>query len=147
MSLLSASILFADIRVGETFPPFKLVDQFDKTVKIERRGVTTLLLSFQKGVSSEINRYIESKAKTFLKEHNILYISDVSNIPSLILSWFAIPKMQKFDFKIALIYDKELSKIVPREEDRVTVVTLLDNNVTSIKFVEPKVLDTLFFLP
>jgi len=143
ISILCVSALFADIKVGETLPTFKLVDQFDEKVEVETKGDTILIFSFQKDVSSEIKKYIDGKEKTFLEDNNIVYISDISSMPSFITSWFALPKMKKFAFKIALIYDEEVGDVVPRKEDKVTVLKLSDNSVTSINFVKAKELDTL----
>jgi len=41
------STLFAEIKVGETFPTLTLVDQFDKKTEIKTKGSITLLLSFE----------------------------------------------------------------------------------------------------
>jgi len=72
----------------------------------------------------------------------VLYISDISGMPSLITSWFAIPKMKKFDFKVALIYDEDEGKVLNRQDEKVTVMFVKDNNITSIKFVSSKDLAT-----
>jgi len=73
-----------------------------------------------------------------LIENNVTYISDISEMPSFVTSWFAIPKMKKFDFKVALIYDEEEGKVLNRQEEKVTVMVLNDNKITSIEFVSAK---------
>jgi len=142
ITLLFLSALFANIKIGDTLPLFNLVDQFDTKIEIKKEGNTTLLFSFEKDVSSSIKKYIDSQPSTFLEDNHIVYISDISSMPSFITSWFAIPKMRKFDFKIALIYD-EVGELVPRKEDKVSVLKLSDNKVMSINFIKAKELDTL----
>lgn len=141
-TLLLVSTLFAEIKVGETFPKLTLVDQFDEKTEVKQKGTTTLLLSFEKDVSSDIKKYIATKEKGFLVTNNIMYISDISSMPSFITSWVAIPKMKKFNFKISLIYDEKEATSISRKEGKVTVVRLKDNRIQKVIFVEPKALDS-----
>ena len=142
-TLLLMSTLFAEIKVGEAFPKLTLVDQFDEKTEVKQKGLTTLLLSFEKDVSSDIKKYIVTKEKGFLVKNNIMYISDISSMPSLITSWVAIPKMKKFTFKISLIYDEKEASSISRKEKKVTVVTLKNNRIEKILFVKPEALDTI----
>lgn len=143
ISLLFISTLFADIKVGKSFPSLTLVDQFDTKTKIPEEGSTTLILSFEKGVSSSIKKYLVSKEKDFLTKNSIMYIADISGMPSFISSWIAIPRMKKFSFKISLINDKVEAEHLSKKDGKVTVVTLKDNIVKTLNFVNAKDLDTL----
>ena len=143
-SLILVSSLFAELTVGNVFPTLTLVDQFDEKIEVKKEGKTQLLISFEKDVSSAIKTFLDSKEKGFLSSNNTLYISDISSMPSFVTSWFALPKMKKFDFKVALIYDEEAGKVIAREASKVTVISLEENNITSIEFIDPTKLDTLF---
>lgn len=130
-----SSILFAEVKVGDVFPSLTLVDPFNTKVDISKEGEAKFILSFEKEISSEIQVFLETKKKDYLSKNNILYIVDLSSIPSLMRNWFAIPKMKKFDFKVALMYDKKEAKILMRKSRKVTIVWLKDNVVTDIKFL------------
>jgi len=140
-AFLLISTLSADLHVGENFPKLTLVDQFDAKTKVPTTGKATLIFSFEKDVSSEIKTYLDTKEKDFLSLNNVMYISDISGMPSLITSWVAIPKMKKFTFKVSLILDEKEGKFIDRKEGKVTVITLKNNTITSIEFVEAKALD------
>ena len=140
-SLLLISTLFAELHVGESFPELTLVDQFDTKTKVPTRGKVTLILSFEKDVSSGIKTYLDKKEKDFLTLNNVMYISDISGMPSFITSWFAIPKMKKFNFKVSLINDEKEGIFIDRKEGKVTVITVKDNTIRSIEFIEAKHLD------
>ncbi|MBU1668925.1 hypothetical protein KKC13_10950 [bacterium] len=142
-SLVLVSSLFAELKVGDTFPALTLVDQFDEKVEVQKEGETKLIISFEKDVSSEIKAFLEGKDKNFLNDNNLTYISDISKMPSLVTSWFALPKMKKFDFKVALIYDEEAGKEIARQEGKVSVFALKNNTITAIDFVEPKALSSI----
>jgi hypothetical protein len=143
MTLLCVTALFADLKIGDGFPVYNLVDQFDNKLAVKQEGNTTLILSFEKDVSTETKKFLDTKKKTFLKDNDIMYISDISSMPSLITSWFALPKMKKFGFPVALIYEDKVADIIPREDEKVTVIKLEYNGIKSIDFVAPKALDTL----
>ncbi len=140
-AFLLISTLFAELHVGETFPKLTLVDQFDAKTKVPTTGSTTLIFSFEKDVSSGIKTYLDRKEKDFLTLNNVMYISDISSMPSFITSWFAIPKMKKFTFKVSLIYDEKEGIFIDRKKGKVTVITVKDNTIRSIEFVEAKNLD------
>ena len=142
ISLLLGTVLFAKIKVGENFPTLTLVDQFDTKIEVKKEGTTKLILSFEKDISSAIKDFLDTKEKNYLANNNIIYISDISSIPSFLVSLFALPKMKKFDFRIALIYDKKESETLVREKEKITLVSIEDNNITSIEFVNPTELAT-----
>ena len=142
-TLLLMSTLFAEIKVGEAFPKLTLVDQFDEKTEVKTKGSTTLLLSFEKDVSSDIKKYIATKEKGFLVANNIMYISDISSMPSFITSMFAVPKMKKFTFKVSLIYDEKEASSISREKGKATLVRLKDNRIQKVTFIAPKELDSM----
>lgn len=133
--LLLSTVLFAQVKVGDNFPHLTLVDPFDKKVQVNKNA--KIFLSFEKDVSSGIKSFLDTKEKNYLTKNNILYISDISAMPSLITSWFALPKMKKFSFQIALIYDEKEGKVFSKKEKKVTVITLKNNVITSIQFIAP----------
>jgi len=140
LTFFSLSLLFAKVTSGDTLPTLDLVDQFDN--KIEIRSDATLIVSFQKSVSSKIQAYLASKPKHYLKQNNILYVSDMSDAPSFMIKLFGIPKMKKFDYKVALIYDDAIADKIQREEDKITIMKLKKHKVVDIQFVSAKDLNS-----
>lgn len=53
-----------------------------------------------------------------------LYVADVSGMPTIITKLFAMPKMQKYPFRIALDKTGEITADWPRKESTVTLVRL-----------------------
>jgi len=134
--LFSFSLLFSKVTIGDPLPALKLVDQFDNKVKIKNDA--TLIFSFQKSVSSKIQAYLTSKPKHYLEQNNILYVSDMSAAPTFMIKLFGIPKMQKFPYKVALIYDDEIADNIQRKSDKITVISLRQHKIIKIQFVSPK---------
>lgn len=142
-SLLFISALSAELKLEEPFPTLTLVNQFNEKTEIKKKGSVTLLLSFEKDVSSQIKTYLDAQEKDFLTINNIMYISDISSMPSFVTRMFALPKMKKFTFKVSLIYDEKEALFIDRKKGKVSVITLENNHIQTIKFVDPKELDSI----
>jgi len=134
------STLNAEVKVGDAFPVFNLQDQFEVKMQVPQKGKVTIILSFEKDVSSEVKTFIDTQKKNYLENNHIMYISDISPMPSLITSLFALPKMKKFNFRVALINEDNVADVIPREEGKVTRITLQNNHIKAIEFVMPKAL-------
>jgi len=137
--LLSLSLLTAKVKNGDTLPPLALVDQYEHKVIVTKDNI--LIFSFQKSVSSEIQAYLATKPKHFLKKNHIIYIADMSSAPRFMIKLFGIPKMKKFDYKVALIYDDAIADKIQREEDKITVIKLNKHRVKKVEFISPKDLE------
>ncbi|MBD3792095.1 MAG: hypothetical protein IE918_08125 [Campylobacterales bacterium] len=142
ISLLLTGTLFAEFKVGEKLPPISLPDQFENTLQVESTD-RLLIMAFEKDISSAINDYLKAKPAGYLNEHHAKYISDISAMPSLITSMFAIPKMKKFPFSIMLIYN-DLGKEFSKEKGRITVYRIKNHQIDAIEFVAPNRLPALF---
>jgi len=144
-ALILSVTLFADIEVGDTFPQITLQDQFEKVHTLSRQD-KVILMAFEKDVSIGLSDYLKSKGKTFLSQHHAKFISDISTMPSFITSMFALPKMKKYPFSVLLIRD-DSGKIFDRRKGKITLYTLKNFKVSSVKFVTEKDLDLLFGRP
>lgn len=136
-------LLFAEIKVGDTFPKLNLVNQYNIPTQIKTKGSFTLILSFEKDVSSKVKKYLDTKEKGFLEANSMMYISDISKMPSLITRMFALPKMKKFSFQVSLIYDEKEAASIPRHKNQVTVIELQNNQIKKIDFAKGGSLESL----
>ncbi|MFT7824244.1 MAG: hypothetical protein ABXS92_05725 [Sulfurimonas sp.] len=142
LSLFLTTVLFAEFKIGEKLPAISLPDQFEN--ELEVRGTDRLLIiAFEKDISSAINDYLKTKPANYLQAHHARYISDISAMPSLITSMFAIPKMEKFPFSIMLIHD-DLGKNFSRKEGKITIYRIKDRKINAIEFIAPESLPALF---
>jgi hypothetical protein len=141
-TLLLSSLLLADFKVGDTLPPIELSDQFDKEFKVETSD-TTIVMAFEKDVSITVADYLKSKPSSFLAEHHSKYISDISTMPSMITSMFALPKMRKYPFSVLLIND-DFGKQFNRQDGKITIFTLKKGEIKSIKFITSDELPKVF---
>lgn len=141
LSLLMTTALFAEFKAGEKLPLLSLPDQFDNKLQIKSTD-RVLIISFEKETSSAINDYLKTKPANYLQEHHAWYIGDISAMPSLITTMFAIPKMKKLPFSVMLIKD-DFGKNFSRKEGKITVYKIKNHTVTAVEFVAPERLPAL----
>jgi hypothetical protein len=131
--------LFAEstaFTIGHTFPSLSLSDQFENTQTIDAK-TKAILFSFEMDTNKAMVAFMKEKPKGFLETKGVKYISDISGMPSLITSLFALPKMQKYPFSIMLI-DDDRAKNYNKAEGKFTYVKLNNMKIKSIEFISPQ---------
>ncbi|KUJ72127.1 hypothetical protein AVO41_06780 [Thiomicrospira sp. WB1] len=63
--------------------------------------------------------------------HRLLYVADISGMPSLISKWMAVPAMQDYAFPIALVRDSQRLADWPRTHESVSVFELKDGQLVA----------------
>ena len=109
-------------------------DQFEN--KLELNEKTELIIFTKDKSSSEIVNKVFSELKfNNLEQKKVIYIADISQMPSFVTKLFALPKMRKYDYKIALDRDGLQSKDLPNKEDSISIIKLNKLNVVESFFI------------
>ena len=128
-SILSANSLFIGMSL-EKLKSFKYEDQFEKKIKIPK-SARLVILSFEKDTGATVNELLNEQNPAYLQDHNALFIADISGMPSLITSMFALPKMQKYKHTIYLNYAERFAKEFPPKEEQITLLHFNAQNFLS----------------
>lgn len=142
LALFATALFSNSFNVNSNIGSFELADQFEKKHTVNA-DVKTMIVSFEKDTSAGINEFLSTKEKGFLENNNAVFIADISGMPSLITSFFALPKMKKYNYNILLIYDENEKRFLKKEE-RLTVYKLENGVITSVQYVEKKDIPTIF---
>lgn len=127
-----SSFAFA-LEVGSTLPEITLENQFAETIKVNPETKWVVFVA-GKDISKSVTDYlVESKFN--LEASQIIYVSDISGMPSFITKMVALPKMQKYGFKMALDKSGDITKSWPRQEGKATAMGLDNLKVTKIQFL------------
>lgn len=112
------------LRVGKTVARATLLDQHEKPHKIDESARFIFFAREMEG-GAVIRALLEEEGPEYLKKHRILYIADISDMPTLIANMIAIPKMRD-ERPYPTLLDREgaVTAPYPSEEGRVTVMTL-----------------------
>lgn len=127
------SCLFYLSAFAESIQILELNDQFDVKTTINE-STQWVLFSVEKDASDLVNKSLEDLKLTSLKDMNGVYVADISRMPSLVTSMFALPKMKKYPFPVALDRDGEPTAKWPREKGKVTLMKLKNLEIVSTQF-------------
>ena len=137
-SLMFVNVLFAQtLSVGDSYPVFAVTDQFGDTGRVAYRD-ELVILTFEKGVSADLNTYLKAKKSDYLPTNKVKYIADISGMPTFVTNMFALPKMKKYKYNIYLIHEEEEGEPFVRKDDMVTVFKLKNYKIESIDYMTPK---------
>lgn len=142
ISLLSTLGLFAEFKVGDTLPQITLPDQFEQEFTVTDKDIR-IIMAFEKDIAVSIADYLKTQPSSFLQTHRTKYISDISSMPSFVTSMFALPKMKKYPFSVMLI-NNDFGEQFNKQEGKITIYGIKNQKITSIDFVTPDALATLF---
>ncbi|MBG0844991.1 FAD/FMN-containing dehydrogenase [Pseudomonas chengduensis] len=108
LCLLSTAVLA--LEPGERLAPWTLLDQHDVpyTLNDETR---ILLVARDMDGAKLVNAALEGKPKGYLDERHAVFLADISRMPRIIATLFALPKMRGYNYRILLDRD---ARIAPR---------------------------------
>lgn len=95
-----------------------------------------VLLTSEKAAGKLVKESLNALNMTDLAAKNGLYVADVSAMPGFITKMVAIPKMKDYAFKVAVVMEDELVEGWPKQEDKVTAMTLNNLNVESVEYFD-----------
>jgi len=121
---------------------FSLPTQFDEKQTVDS-SIQTIIVSFEKDTGKDINQFLSSKDKDFLKNHHAVFIANIAKMPSIITKMFALPKMRDYKHNILLIYDENDKRFISQEE-KSTVYKLENGVIKSISFITKEDLEKIF---
>jgi len=127
--------LFADtLKEGTLIQAPVIKDQFEKTVSIAPQ-TKQVIIAYTKSQGDVIKAFLEANPN-YLTENNALYLMDATAVPSMVMSMFMMPKFKKYTYSIGLLDNEKDVAYFPKKEDRITVISLENLNVTAIDFKE-----------
>ncbi|EFU70823.1 conserved hypothetical protein [Aliarcobacter butzleri JV22] len=135
LTIFLGVVAFANpLTVNNSVPELKIKDQFEKEHTLDS-NVKTIIFSATKDESTTIKEFLNSKGNDFLTTNHIVYVADITGMPSLITKFIALPKMKNYSFPILLI-DEENKVLFPVEKDKITIITLDNSKITDVKYIK-----------
>ncbi len=125
--------------VGQSIADLKLNDQFEKAHTLNP-NTYKLVFAFSKDSAHICNDFFDTKAPTYIKDHNAQFIADVSAAPSLIRSMFIMPGLKEFKHTVLLLDDKAIAATFRKDMDveKIVIVYILNKEITKIKTISTK---------
>lgn len=121
------------VEPGERLAPWTLLDQFDTPYTLNDQARILLVARDMDGAKL-VNAALEGKAKGYLEQRQAVFLADISRMPSVIATLFALPKMRDYNYRILLDRDARIAPRYPAGEGELLWLQLEDG-----KLVEQKV--------
>lgn len=109
-------------------------DQWDKPLNISNT-TEWVLFSHHKAGNEWVKNAIEALKLEPLRQHNLTYVADISKMPGLVTTLFALPKMRDYSFRIAIADEPEHTQDWPRQEDQLSLIGLNKLEVVSVRYL------------
>lgn len=100
---------------GERLAPWTLLDQFDKPYTLDDT-LQVLLVARGMDASKQLNRALAELEPGFLEKHRVVFLADISAMPSPIASLFAIPAMRDYGYRVMLDRSGRVASRYPGEK-------------------------------
>jgi hypothetical protein len=114
---------------------FSLKDQYGNQHEIDETTRLILLSKDMKG-GKIIRNGLKETYRNYLKNHNTVFIADVSGMPRLIRKFIALPKMRRYPYSILLDLGPSVTKDLPSQPDKATLICVRDLRITDIQYIE-----------
>ena len=111
----------------------ELINQFDEKVFVNS-NTEWIVFSADKKSSETIGKILEDLKISQLETYKGIFIADISAMPSMITKMFAMPKMKKYSYKLALDKEGDFSKKIPQEKHKATLIEIKNLKIVSQSF-------------
>ena len=123
------------LEAGDQLNAFTIADQHGKNGHFDE-GTRLLLFSRDMSANELAKAAFQPQPVQFLPDAKAMYVIDVSGMPSFVTNNFAIPKMQKYGYRIFLDRDASLTAGLPNQKKSVTLIHLDKLKVTGIEYAD-----------
>lgn len=103
---------------GERLLPWTLLDQFDKAYTLDQQARILLVARNMTGAKL-LKAALEGKPKGFLDARQAVFVADVSRMPAVISTLFAVPAMRDYHYRVLLDSQSRVASRYPAAEDQV----------------------------
>lgn len=121
------------LQKNEALPPASFQNQHGKTISWDA-STRWILFSKEKEVNARIHSVLQPM--TPAAQSHVFYVADISGMPSLISKLFALPKMRKYSYSVALEREGTLTASWPTQQDHITVFKVENQKIKEILFVK-----------
>ena len=129
--------LAAPYQTGEAVAAFDAKDQHDKAWTFNAAETRFLLVTHDMDTGKKANAVLTTVGPANLEQKKVVYLANIFGMPA-VGRMFALPKMRKYSHRIILADNADLIARFPTEAGKVTVLTLKNSKVETIKYWNPE---------
>ena len=116
------------VEVGERLAPWTLLDQFDQPYSLDDE-LQVLLVARSMAGAKLLAAALDQQPKGYLEARKAVFLADISRMPSVIATAFAVPAMRDYNYRVMLDRDARIVPRYPVENDAVLWLQLQQGRV------------------
>ena len=106
------------VEVGERLAPWTLLDQFDQPYSLNDE-LQVLLVARSMAGAKLLAAALDQQPKGYLASRKVVFLADISRMPSVIATAFAVPAMRDYNYRVMLDRSARIAPRYPVETDAV----------------------------
>jgi hypothetical protein len=134
LSLFSLAVSAAPLATGEGLPELNLPDQHGEEHTLT--NVSILLFASDKAAGDLAHEVLSHTDKAEMAAKGVVFVSDISGMPTLVTRMFALPAMREYGYPVLLGYEKEDAAMFPRRDGEVTVLHIKAGKVSRMEYAK-----------
>lgn len=123
------------LKIGNKVEFALLQDQYANPFPHEDK-MEILLYADDMETSRDVRDAIGRVESACYEQGQLVFVANVSGMPTLITRMIALPKMRGYGFPIWLDYDGEATEALPLQEDHISIVRVKNGAIISVEFVQ-----------
>ena len=116
------------VEVGERLAPWTLLDQFDQPYSLNDE-LQVLLVARSMAGAKLLAAALDQQPKGYLEARKAVFLADISRMPSVIVTAFAVPAMRDYNYRVMLDRSARIAPRYPVENDAVLWLQLQQGRV------------------
>lgn len=116
------------VEMGERLVPWTLLDQFDRPYSIND-DLQVLLVARSMVGAKLLAAALDQQPKGYLESRKVVFLADISRMPSVIATAFAVPAMRDYPYRVMLDRSARIAPRYPVVKDAVLWLQLQNGRV------------------
>lgn len=108
---------------GSRLAPWTLLDQYDQPYTLNDR-LQLLLVARDMDGAKLVKAALEGQPKGYLEACEAVFLADVSRMPAIISTFFAVPAMRDYNYRVLLDRESRVASRYPAEAGSVLLLRL-----------------------
>lgn len=121
--------------VGDSISPISLEDQHGEIGAVDD-STRVVLFSRDMDGGKLLQAALTDVEASFLDESHVVYVSDISGMPSLVARLFALPKMRKRPYRMLLDRTGDATSRLPDVDAKATLIFLQSLRIERVEHVD-----------
>ena len=122
------------LSIGSQVDFAHLQDQHGNPFTHHDATTTVLYVDTMKG-NALVRDTLSRVDNSCMTEGRVVYLADISGMPSIISTLIAVPRMRDYPYPVWLDRNGLATEALPLEEDAVTVLTLEDSAIVAVEYL------------